>query len=540
MRGAAPEGVVDGAGILAKAAWPAKSDGERLRYSVALLKVTGRNRQLSDRVLVVTDRTLCDVQLKGEKLSVMHRVQLEHLRGYSSCPASGSEAFVVHIDRRNDPTKDFLMASAARDHALAAVVAAYADRARRQLRRFEWDAASAGGQALARLEQQQQQQLQPPPQQQSQQPQEQEQRQQDAAEPAGAGAEDLDATDGFIAPRAELLSAKVSEFSASEWTPDACESYVREQFNTRRKEEVMEHVQELSHVKAHAASQLQQSVVEHYRTFIRTSNETAEVDEDLSHLRKQLISLKTTITALRETSFDFTEEGSAEDLGPEAPERQQQLAPVAAQPGSLREGDDKTHVAALPADAGAARVDRVLSMLMRAAPEPSAIIDAPTLKQLLTATQAREYREGETIVREGDAAQTFFMVDEGECIMQRRVSSGGGGGSNRTTTLQRGCCFGANALRADGTDATSDETVTAVGGVCRCLQLTSTQFSTLAVRLAVSSTLMPNDCTAMIYLANHSFDMWCSQAAVPESSSALSDQSEETLIELDVLIAERK
>ena len=53
-------------------------------------------KQLSDRVLVVTDRTLCDVQLKGEKLSVMHRVQLEHLRGYSSCPASGSEAFVVH------------------------------------------------------------------------------------------------------------------------------------------------------------------------------------------------------------------------------------------------------------------------------------------------------------------------------------------------------------------------------------------------------------------------------------------------------------
>ena len=32
--------VQDGAGILAKAAWPAKADGERLRYSVALLKVT--------------------------------------------------------------------------------------------------------------------------------------------------------------------------------------------------------------------------------------------------------------------------------------------------------------------------------------------------------------------------------------------------------------------------------------------------------------------------------------------------------------------
>ena len=89
-----------------QAAWQAKSEGERLLYSLALLKVTSRNRQLTRRVLVVTDRTLCDLQLKGEKLSVMHRVagtseRLQH-------PTVDSQTFILHIDRRKDATKDFL------------------------------------------------------------------------------------------------------------------------------------------------------------------------------------------------------------------------------------------------------------------------------------------------------------------------------------------------------------------------------------------------------------------------------------------------
>ena len=490
--------VQDGAGILAKAAWPAKADGERLRYSVALLKVTSRNRQLTPRVLVLTDRTLCDVQLKGEKLSVLHRVQLEHLSGYSACSDPGSAAFAVHIDDRNDKTKDFLLSSPQRAQALAAVLAAYADRARRQLRRRAWDAGSAGAQALDRLgaQQQQAQQRQQRLQQLQQKQKQQQQASQGEDSQCGAVADGLGAAaDAFVVPRTELLSAKVSEFSASEWTAEACEAYAREQFNTRGKDDVLEYVQELSHVKAHAASQLQHSVVEHYRTFIRTSNETAEVDEDLSHLRKQLIALKTTITALRETSFDFAEETTDTEESGEHRSEQLLQQPRPAQP--------QADATAPSTEDGAARVDRVLSLLARAA--PSGGLDAPTLRQLLAAMQPREYREGETIVREGDAAQTFFVVDDGECFMQRRSNSS----AADTVTLQRGCCFGANALQVDGADSVSEETVTPVGGGCQCLQLTSMQFSELA-------------------------------AAVAQPASALSDETEETLIELDVLVAERK
>lgn len=475
--GGEPEGVMDQAGILAKAAWPAKSEGERLLYSVGLLKVTGRNRQLTKRVLVVTDRTLCDVQLKGEKLSIMHRVQLEHLRGYSTCPAVASRAFIVHIDRRKDATKDFLLLSSARKQAVGAVVAAYADRARRQLRRVDWDDDSAGSQVLIRLAQQQNQQLL-----------QKEQLQQEAS--AGQGAETskgttpdgLDAADGFIAPRTEVLSARVSEFSSHEWTAEACDSYAREQFTTHRKDQVLEHVQELSHVQAHAASQLQHSVVEHYRTFIRTSNETAEVDEDLSHLRKQLISLRNTISALRETSFDFTEEGAGEQVDSrQKSERLKTWEPSPHQLGLIDGDNGSTRTRDLPAESGGAgRAERVLSMLMRAAtPEISATADAHALRQLLATAQVKEYREGETIVREGDAALTFFIVEAGECILQRRARSVSGSGP---ITLQRGCCFGANSLREDIVDVTSDETVTAVSGACRCLQLSSTQFNALAVR----------------------------------------------------------
>ena len=476
--GGDPEGVMDQAGILAKAAWPAKSERERLLYSVGLLKVTGRNRQLTKRVLVVTDRTLCDVQLKGEKLSIMHRVQLEHLRGYSTCPAVGSRTFVLHIDRRKDATKDFLLLSSARKQVVGAVVAAYADRARRQLRRVDWDDDSAGSQVLNRLEQQQNHHLL-----------QREQLQQEAS--AGQGAEKsksttpegLDAADGFIAPRTEVLSAKVSEFSSHEWTAEACDSYAREQFTTHRKDKVLEHVQELSHVKAHAASQLQHSVVEHYRTFIRTSNETAEVDEDLSHLRKQLISLRNTISALRETSFDFTEEGAGEqDDSRQKSERLQTWEPSSHQLGPIDGNNGSTptrDVAGEPGGAGRG-AERVLSMLMRAAtPEMFAAADAHTLRQLLAAAQVKEYREGETVVREGDAALTFFIVEAGECILQRRARSVSGSGP---IALQRGCCFGANSLREDIVDVTSDETVTAVSGACRCLQLSCAQFNALAVR----------------------------------------------------------
>ena len=117
---------------------------------------------------------------------------------------------------------------------------------------------------------------------------------------------------------------------------------------------------------------------------------------------------------------------------------------------------------------------------MRAAtPELSAAADAHTLRQLLATAQVKEYREGETIVREGEAALTFFIVEAGDCILQhrvRRVNSGG------TIALQRGCCFGANSLRENMVDVTSDETVTAVSGACRCLQLSSIQFNTVAVR----------------------------------------------------------
>ena len=42
-----------------------------------------------------------------------------------------------------------------------------------------------------------------------------------------------------------------------------------------------------------------------------------------------------------------------------------------------------------------------------------------TLRQLLATAQV-ENTEGETIVREGDAAQTFFIIEAGECIAASR------------------------------------------------------------------------------------------------------------------------
>ena len=48
------------------------------------------------------------------------------------------------------------------------------------------------------------------------------------------------------------------------------------------------------------------------RTFIRTSNETAEVDEDLSSLRTAIS--QEALSTLRETSFDFTEEGRGAEV----------------------------------------------------------------------------------------------------------------------------------------------------------------------------------------------------------------------------------
>ena len=143
----------DSAGILAKARAPQLLNGEHLRYSASLLKVTSRNRQLTPRVLVVTDRTLCDAHLKGDQMRVMHRVQLEHLSGYSQCAEPGSQAFAVHIDRRNDATKDFLLSSPTREAVCRQLAAAYAARVRRQLRRRDWDASSAGAKALAPVHQ---------------------------------------------------------------------------------------------------------------------------------------------------------------------------------------------------------------------------------------------------------------------------------------------------------------------------------------------------------------------------------------------------
>ena len=65
-----------------------------------------------------------------------------------------------------------------------------------------------------------------------------------------------------------------------------------------------------------------------------------------------------------------------------------------------------------------------------------------------------------------------MIYEAGECEAQAR--------GREPQSLSRGCCFGEHAL--GGREGALQETVTATGGGCRCLHLTSTQFQAAVVR----------------------------------------------------------
>jgi hypothetical protein len=128
---------MDEAQLLAKEGAMKLLSGERLRYSTNVLKATRKSR-LVDRVLLVTDRSVCDVQVKGAQLKMLHQVQLRDIKGYSVCPDPGSSAFVIHVDRQNNATKDLLLSSPKRDSICEQLALAFWERVRRQLVRRDW------------------------------------------------------------------------------------------------------------------------------------------------------------------------------------------------------------------------------------------------------------------------------------------------------------------------------------------------------------------------------------------------------------------
>ena len=409
---------MDDATFLAKAGAPRLLDGERFRFSAELLKVTGRNRQLTARVLVLTERSMVDVHVKGGTLKVLHRVPLEDLSGYSV----DGQMFIVHVDRRSNATKDFLLVSPNQEAVCGQLAAAYNERVRRQLRRRDWDENGAGARVLSQLSSHKQ------------------------AHSVASGQRD-GVANTQVAPRSDQLVAMVSEFSAYEWTAEACDAYAFEQFNTRRKEDVQEHCQQLQHVKAHAASQLQQSVVEHYRSFIRTSNETAEVDEDLSHLRKQLVALKKTIGTLRESTFDFSV-----DVGNEgAAHKDSALLPTESSETWGESGQD--------------RLRQCRSLL--ATVEQFAALKPQQVQRLLGTMETKVFREGEVIIREAEPVDQLVIVEHGECARRTRAR-----GTIIVQRLRRGQCFGNTELlseKATRHTVVSDATIAAHGGVCKVI-----------------------------------------------------------------------
>lgn len=95
-------------------------------------------------------------------------------------------------------------------------------------------------------------------------------------------------------------------------------------------------------------------------------------------------------------------------------------------------------------------------------------LDGRELERLAATFKERTFREGETIVSEGQAGIGFFVIEEG----QARVSVGG----QERTTLGPGDHFGEIALIDDGARRTA--TVTAASDL-RSYGLTSWEFRPL-------------------------------------------------------------
>eukprot|EP01047_Picozoa_sp_COSAG01_P018791 COSAG01_NODE_1026_length_12047_cov_169.108554_4_plen_290_part_00 len=257
------------------------------------------------------------------------------------------------------------------------------------------------------------------------------------------------ATEQTPRPPPEVLSALVKQFAASEWGAEACQAYALEQFNTRRKEDVQTHCTQLEHAQTYAAKQLQKSVVEHYRSFIRTSNDTAEVDEDLSLLRKQLLSLKSTINDLRNSSFDFSTDTLNATLDIQEP---------------------------LHVGVGAMREQRTCALLSGV--DPFRLLGVQQLKDLATVVEVKEFSEGAVLLREGERVTSFWIVDSGEC-----VSVGGAAATSEAARFRRGDCFGHTIPLQDNDTAhfaNSPTTITAAGGPCTVIVMPLETFNEVA------------------------------------------------------------
>ena len=376
---------------------------------------------------------MMDVQIRGEAIKVMHRVPLDDLSGYSAGTGTTDGAFIIHIDRRNNATRDFLLVSPQHELVCAQVATAYHERVRRQLRRLDWDPTTPSAKILITL----------------------------LSQTLPVGTQPHRCQDDQASPRktphpsSQKLALLVSEFSAYEWTVESCDSYVHEQFEGRRKEDVRMHRGDLAHAKAQAALRLQQSVVQHYRSFIRTSNEAAEVDEDLSLLRKQLMRLGYTIASLTETSFSCPDVASDDGVASDVSRIQS---------SELRAGS-----------VSVAREQRILALLTTGGP---CTLGVRHLRHLVKSAMGTQHlHDSEVIVRQGELVSLLTMIETGECPHQTRVK-----GSAPIKRLSKGHCLGHTQLMAsDANHMNSIATVAAVGGPCTVLSFSRANNDAAAV-----------------------------------------------------------
>ena len=109
--------------------------GDVLELAVKMRKVD-KNSKLKDRVLVVTDTYLCDVDEASYKCK--HRIRIEHISGYTLSP-DNDDAFILYIDQTALPkTKDFLLASADRERICTVLENRYEQILNRSLVRRQW------------------------------------------------------------------------------------------------------------------------------------------------------------------------------------------------------------------------------------------------------------------------------------------------------------------------------------------------------------------------------------------------------------------
>jgi hypothetical protein len=109
--------------------------GEVLELAVRTGKVGQKSGKLKERWLVLSDKHMCDVEESSCKCR--HRVKIQNISAFSVAP-DNEQAMIIYIDRENDSTTDFLLASASRERVLAILATQYLLLTKQPLRKHEW------------------------------------------------------------------------------------------------------------------------------------------------------------------------------------------------------------------------------------------------------------------------------------------------------------------------------------------------------------------------------------------------------------------